>query len=182
MRSIALFFAVAACLVMAVPTAAQDCGGCGAGCGPKAGGCKTCELVCGTAASEVVCFSCKCESFCLPLPGCGLFSLFTKKRCGSGCGEGCQPGGEPAQCDVACDDDCGACSGKPPVCGKARTRKKLFMRVVTVQAPAYDCVVGGCGDGCGDDRVPAEPAPGPVPPAPAPEAHAYGLPPMPLPR
>jgi hypothetical protein len=147
MRVLPVLLAAAACLVMAVPAAAIQPGGC---CGPQccdaacaqgccgqaccAQGCcgqaccgsscgQCCVVECDTMTVKKVIWKCECKPFCLPLPTCckGCTKCVVCS-CG-GCDAGC--------CDAACGCDAGCCDGACGSCGSGCGRTLC----VPVQAP-----------------------------------------------
>jgi hypothetical protein len=122
------------CLDAALPEGAQGGQCCCSHCGCKDSCQKVCRLVCEEKKVDVICWSVKCEDFCLPGPS---------KPC-------CK------QCDVVCDPcDDKAKEGDPvsvpkrfiwrdwipSTCAKIYTKKKLMQKIETKKVPSYKWVV-----------------------------------------
>jgi hypothetical protein len=132
-----LVYALAACLWTSV-TIADDsrCAHCGCDCNCS----KVCRLVCEEKKVDVICWSCRCEDFCLPGPG-----KCVAKHCVDVCGEGADGDG---------DDDAAV---KPkrlvwhewlPSGAKIYRRKRLMKRIEKVDVPTYKWVVEDICDKC----------------------------------
>lgn len=128
---------------------------CCAACGVR-GVCRVrvCQIVSETKKVSKPCWDCEVESFCLPLPNlsCELENLAERllghwrsgpspsatPACSEQCGrcEICRPAAG-ATCP-ACASPSGEC---PPKCGHVRVRKRLMLKEIEIQEPAYKCVV-----------------------------------------
>ena len=139
MKTCRALMAASLCLLFGQVVVAQDrCGtpDCCARCNVRTH-CQqfTCQVVCDIKKVEKTCWVVECEEFAPLLPGC-------RQRCNDcyntgGCGT------------VSCGS-CGKCE-VPPRCGKARVRKKLVKKSITVEVPVYRTVVQNlCSDCCGD--------------------------------
>lgn len=181
MRMIPVFLVAVACLALAVPAAAIECGGCGtcstccqqsccdpccdAGCGQgccdPCGGC--CMVVCETKTVKKVIWRCECKPFCLPLPSCCKGCTQCVDCCAQCGGCGCDACGGTAcgSCGGCGCSDCGSCGGcgvihkvhvqAQPRCGNVRTKKVLYRGYCEIEVPVYKCVVTCGGNGCCGD-------------------------------
>ena len=197
MRIVTTSIMAAICLLISYPAGAGNRGSCTApscgtpSCCAQCGGHRACQqrtrqVVCEIKEVKRVCWSVECESF-QPLRPAGLArtggscgSSCGDVNCGSSCGTSCGPGG----CASRGQNKCVTCC-EP---GKARCKKKLMKREITVKVPVYKCEVqylcsGCCTSGCGVEvGEAAAPSAAPVAPAPAPiskEARQTLLVPMP---
>jgi len=176
MKTYGALMAASLCLLFGQVAVAQDCCGtpdCCARCSVRTH-CQqfACQVVCEVKKVKKTCWVVECEEFAPLLPGC-------RQRCRDCCdtgGCGVTSCGSRSKCEV------------PPRCGKARVRKKLVKKSVTVEVPVYKTVVqhlcsGCCTSGCGVEAGEvAAPSAAPVAPAPAPipkEARQTLLVPMP---
>jgi hypothetical protein len=103
---------------------------------------KVCRVVCEMKEVKEVCYSCKCEDFCVPGPSCK-------------CGEVCEC--DPCHASGCKCFDCllGRHHGKScrtvwqPSCeATLHTRNKLYKREIKKQVPTYKWVVEYCCDQC----------------------------------
>jgi hypothetical protein len=187
MRIVTTSIVTAICLLTSYPTQAGSRAGCTEptcgtpSCCAQCGGHRTCQkrvrrMVCEMKEVKKVCWGVECEVF-QPLRPAGL----AKTGCGSSCGVSCG-----TSCDPTCGQTCRGCNRHECVTccepGKARCKKKLMKREITVNVPVYKCVVeyvcpGCCSTECAEGQ-PVEPAS----PATAHTAPAKPLPPFPTNR
>lgn len=151
-------FALAILAIAASASAGDCCQTCACNqCGCQAQCRKSCRLVCEMKDVKRVCYSCKCEDFCVPGPSC---------RCGEVCE--CDP------CSSACGCKCLGClfgDGKvcrtiwKPSCeARMFTRNKLYKYEISKKVPTYKWVVEYHCDACQSATPCSEAAP-PVPAA-----------------
>lgn len=132
---------VVAVLAVAASAVGDDCRDCACQrCGCQSQCRKTCRVVCEMKEVKHVCYSCKCEDFCVPGPSCK-------------CGETCE-------CDPCHSGRCkflGCLFGdgkihrsiwKPSCEATLLTRNKLYKYEITKKVPTYKWVVEYCCDQC----------------------------------
>jgi hypothetical protein len=149
-RLLCVVIIVVAAVAMNTDEASGGHGNC-ARCGCAAECCKVCRLVCEEKKTEVYCYGCKCEEFCLPCPS------------------------KPGRCHYECVcDDCEHCEdpdaplAKPkrfvwfdwfPGPARIYTRTKLMRKTETVSVPSYKWVVEDlcpdCAAAANDESLPA---------------------------
>ncbi len=183
MRIVTTSIVAAICLLMSYPAEAGKCAppSCGTpSCCGQCGSHRACQkrvrrVVCEMKEVKKVCWSVECEAF-QPLRPAGL----TRTGCGSPCGD--------VSCGTSCEPSCGQSCRERSKCvtccepGKARCKKKLMKREITVKVPVYKCVVeyvcsGCCTTGCAEGQPvkAASPAVAPTKPAPVPKEARQNL-------
>jgi hypothetical protein len=110
-------------------------------CGCQAHCHKRCRLVCEMKDVKKVCYTCKCEDFCVPGPSCVCGEVCECDPCSSGCSCKC----------LSClfgDGTTHRKIWKPSCETRLFTRNKLYKYEVTKQVPTYKWVVEYCCNSC----------------------------------
>jgi hypothetical protein len=132
---------VLAVLAIAANAYGDDCRDCACQrCGCQSHCRKICRVVCEMKDVKQICYSCKCEDFCVPGPSCKCGEICECDPCHSGCGckcFGCLFG----------DGKIHRTIWKPSCESTLFTRNKLYKYEITKKVPTYKWVVEYC---CGE--------------------------------